>query len=187
MRSNAFRMLRTEIGTPRCPQVATRTIILAMIQRNSAVGRVDAHKMEGEATRRKFLIRAGTAAAFIGRGAGLQGEPVLTGDDFFFITSLEERTPTIIRMALGPCAMEDPGSAGVWRAIQALDPHVVLLLGDTPYIDCSQLDFQRARYQDFAAVPDFAALLRTRPLYATWDDHDFGIDDTDGRYLVGER
>jgi alkaline phosphatase D len=63
----------------------------------------------------------------------------------------------------------------------ALDPHAVLLLGDTPYIDSTDLAVQRRRYGEFAAVPEFSEMLRRRPLYATWDDHDFGANDTDGR------
>ncbi|MDP7206778.1 MAG: alkaline phosphatase D family protein, partial [Pirellulaceae bacterium] len=35
-------------------------------------------------------------------------------------------------------------------------------------------------YQEFAAVADFRRLVRTRSLYSTWDDHDFGRNDTDG-------
>jgi alkaline phosphatase D len=63
----------------------------------------------------------------------------------------------------------------------AVEPHAVVLLGDTPYIDSTVLEIQRTRYGEFAAVPEFADLLRNRPLYATWDDHDFGANDTDGR------
>ena len=61
----------------------------------------------------------------------------------------------------------------------------MVLLGDTPYIDSTDLAVQRTRYREFAAVPDFASLLRNRPLYATWDDHDFGANDTDGQ-LAGK-
>jgi alkaline phosphatase D len=65
--------------------------------------------------------------------------------------------------------------------MSALDPHAVVLLGDTPYIDSTELDIQRTRYREFAAVADFATLLRNTPFYATWDDHDFGANNTDGR------
>ena len=64
--------------------------------------------------------------------------------------------------------------------MRAVDPHAVVLLGDTPYIDSTDLSAQRRRYREFAAVADFRKLLRNRSLYATWDDHDFGRDDTDG-------
>lgn len=114
-----------------------------------------------------------------------QDKPLLIGEDFFFVTPPADNAPAVTRLALGSCALEDAGSAAVWRRMKALDPHAIVLLGDTPYIDCTELDAQRTRYRDFAAVPDFTRLLRNRPLYATWDDHDFGIDDTDGR-LTGK-
>jgi alkaline phosphatase D len=63
----------------------------------------------------------------------------------------------------------------------SLEPDALVLLGDTPYIDSTDLVIQRARYGEFAAVEEFADLLRGRPFYATWDDHDFGRNDTDGR------
>ena len=110
-----------------------------------------------------------------------QGQQIFGDEDTFFVTPTAEDAPTLTRLAIGSCAREDPGSSAVWRRMSAMDPHVVVLLGDTPYIDSTVLDVQRTRYGEFAAVPDFAALLRNRPLYATWDDHDFGANNTDGR------
>ena len=106
-------------------------------------------------------------------------------DGAYFVTPAPEALSAEVRIAIGSCAREDAGSASVWRRMSALDPHAVVLLGDTPYIDSTDLEVQRTRYGEFAAVPDFAALLRNRPLYATWDDHDFGANDTDGQ-LVGK-
>lgn len=110
-----------------------------------------------------------------------RGQSILGGEDTFFVTPPSQEAPTLTRLALGSCAREDPGSSAVWRRMSASDPDAVVLLGDTPYIDSTVLDVQRTRYSEFAAVPDFASLLRTRPLYATWDDHDFGANDTNGR------
>ena len=110
-----------------------------------------------------------------------QGQQMLGNEDAFFVTPTAQEVPTVTRLAIGSCAFEDAGSASVWRRMSAMDPHAVVLLGDTPYIDSTVLDFMRTRYGEFAAVPDFAALLRNRPLYATWDDHDFGQNDTNGQ------
>jgi len=109
------------------------------------------------------------------------GRTVVAGQDRFFITPLPQGSATITRLAFGSCAREDPGSAAVWRRMSALDPDCVVLLGDTPYIDSTVLEVQRTRYSEFAAVPEFARLLRNKPLYATWDDHDFGRNDSDGQ------
>ena len=113
--------------------------------------------------------------------ATYQGHSVLGAEDTFFMTPGAEDTPTRTRLVFGSCAREDAGSSVVWRGMSTTDPHAVVLLGDTPYIDSTALDVQRDRYGEFASVTAFADLLRNRPLYATWDDHDFGRNDTDGR------
>ena len=120
-----------------------------------------------------------------GYEATYQDQLILGGEDTFFVTPPEDAAPALTRLAFGSCAREDPESSAVWRRMSALDPHAVVLLGDTPYIDSTALDVQRTRYAEFAAVPDFADLLRNRSLYATWDDHDCGANDTDGR-LAGK-
>jgi len=108
-----------------------------------------------------------------------QGEALLAGGGFYFHTAAARHAGPV-RLAFASCAKEDEGSSAVWRRIDSLDPQAVVLLGDTPYIDSTELAVQRQRYQEFAAVADFRRLVRTRSLYSTWDDHDFGRNDTDG-------
>ena len=85
-----------------------------------------------------------------------------------------------VKIAFGSCANEKEGSSAVWNQMAKGDLTAVVLLGDTPYIDTTNLDVQRRRYQEFAEVPAFAKLTSSVPLYSTWDDHDFGRNDTDG-------
>ena len=108
-----------------------------------------------------------------------EGQTLVDGDDCWFETA-SAASSTIVRLTFGSCAREDEGSAAVWRRMRKLDPHAVVLLGDTPYIDSTETDVQRRRHREFAAVPDFRQLVRNRSLYATWDDHDFGRNDTNG-------
>ncbi len=84
------------------------------------------------------------------------------------------------RIAFGSCANEKEGSTKVWNRLNADNIDALVLLGDTPYIDTTDLTTQRKRYREFSAVPAFASLVSHTPLYATWDDHDFGRNDTDG-------
>ncbi len=86
-----------------------------------------------------------------------------------------------VRFMFASCAREDEATGLAWRQAAAEKPDVVVLLGDTPYIDRTDLAFQRKRYAAFASFPPMAELLRTTPWYGTWDDHDFGANDTDGR------
>ena len=87
---------------------------------------------------------------------------------------------TSARIAFGSCANEKEGSSKVWNQMNEEKIDALVLLGDTPYIDTTDLAVQRKRYQEFSAVPAFANLVAHTPVYATWDDHDFGRNDTDG-------
>ena len=93
----------------------------------------------------------------------VDGRELVHGDDFAFTTEDAERSAAV-RLAFGSCAKEEAGSSAVWLQMQAADPHAVVLLGDTPYIDSTDLRVQRRRYAEFAAVPDFRRLLRSRSL-----------------------
>lgn len=85
------------------------------------------------------------------------------------------------RLVFGSCADIDDATASTWRAIAAERADALVLIGDTPYIDTTELARQRARYRAFASVDAFEALVASTPLYAVWDDHDIGRNDTDGR------
>ena len=85
------------------------------------------------------------------------------------------------RIAFASCADEDEGSGRVWDRMNEDRIQGLVLLGDTPYIDTTKLDRQRQRYREFAAFPPFARLVAHTPVYSTWDDHDFGRNDVDGR------
>lgn len=84
-------------------------------------------------------------------------------------------------LVFGSCADEDEGTARAWRRVGALAPDAIILLGDTPYIDSTDLEIQRRRHREFAAFAPFSELARSTPVHGTWDDHDFGRNDTDGR------
>ena len=85
------------------------------------------------------------------------------------------------RIAFGSCADIDESTARCWRRIALESPDAVVLLGDTPYIDTTELLTQRRRHRMFASVDAFERLTAAVPLFGTWDDHDIGRNDTDGR------
>lgn len=88
--------------------------------------------------------------------------------------------PATVRFAISSCAREDAGSRAVWNRMAAENVDGVVLIGDTPYIDSTSLEKQTRRHQEFAAVLEYQQLLRARPCWWTWDDHDFGGNDTSG-------
>lgn len=109
------------------------------------------------------------------------GRTLVSGEKFTFRTAPAADADGATRIMFGSCAREDRGTAGTWRSVAEQQPDCVVLLGDTPYIDRTTLAHQRRRYAEFAAFAPMAELLRTTPWYGTWDDHDFGRNDVDGR------
>lgn len=55
-----------------------------------------------------------------------------------------------------------------------------VMLGDTPYLDTSDLVVARRKHRTFLQQPELARLIASRPVWATWDDHDFGGNDKHG-------
>jgi alkaline phosphatase D len=111
----------------------------------------------------------------------LAGEKVIAGDEAqVFATAPKAEKTGKVRLAISSCAKEDAGSRAVWKRMAAEKVDAVMLIGDTPYIDSTELEVQTRRHQEFAAVPEYQELLRNRPCWWTWDDHDFGGNDTSG-------
>lgn len=98
-----------------------------------------------------------------------------------FTTAPAPGQPARVRLAVSSCAKEDEGSRAVWQRMAAEKVDGVVLLGDTPYIDSTDLDKQTRRHREFAAVPEYQELLRSRPCAWTWDDHDFAGNDASGQ------
>jgi alkaline phosphatase D len=88
--------------------------------------------------------------------------------------------PARVTIAFGSCTAEDEGTGQVWNEIDAQNPDAVVLLGDAPYINSTDLVVQQSRYRAFASVIPMWKVLRRTSFYAVWDDHDFGANDADG-------
>lgn len=83
-------------------------------------------------------------------------------------------------LAMGSCA-SSTDFFDVWTRIAKQKIDGLMLLGDTPYIDNRQLSVNRMRHREFLSIPTLAALGASTPVWGTWDDHDFGGNDTDGK------
>ncbi len=105
----------------------------------------------------------------------------LDDEGFRFTVPRRHDEAQTVKITFGSCAKEDNGTAALWRHIGRTRPDAVVLLGDTPYIDSTELATQRKRYGEFVSLPAMASVLRSASYYATWDDHDFGRNDSDGR------
>lgn len=85
----------------------------------------------------------------------------------------------LTRIAFGSCAHQNKAQP-IWEAIIATKPELFLFIGDNIYGDTKDMKELRERYQKLAAIAGYQKLLKTCPLLATWDDHDYGWNDAGG-------
>jgi alkaline phosphatase D len=89
-------------------------------------------------------------------------------------------TPVRFSVAFGSCArVERHPVQPIWTAISARRPDLMLWLGDNIYADTLDPDILAECYQRQRAVPELQPLLRSTPQLAIWDDHDYGLNDSD--------
>lgn len=101
--------------------------------------------------------------------------------DQVFRTYPERRQRGTIRVAFGGCAGIVPHNERVWDRIDRFNPHAFLTLGDNVYIDDPESpDQARYLYYQRQGRPEFRRMVAGSPVYAIWDDHDFGMDDSWG-------
>lgn len=111
----------------------------------------------------------------------LQGSKEIAADKEQTIsTAPKPDQPAKVRFAISSCAKEDEGSRAVWQRMIEQNVDAVVLIGDTPYIDSTDLEVQTRRHREFAAVEEYQSLLKSRPCWWTWDDHDFAGNDSSG-------
>ena len=82
----------------------------------------------------------------------------------------------VATLGFGSCARQERPQP-IWDTINAARCDAFVLLGDNIYADTSDPAVFREKYALLAAMPGFAKLRQTTPLFATWDDHDYGIND----------
>ena len=83
-------------------------------------------------------------------------------------------------VAFGSCArvLED-GEQAIWETVERLDPDLFFWTGDNVYGDALDPDILAEEYRRQRDVPALQALLRSTPHLATWDDHDYGLNNHD--------
>ena len=94
---------------------------------------------------------------------------------FHLHTSFAEEQ-TLSRIAFGSCARQSSPQP-IWEAIVAKQPQLFLMIGDNIYGDSADMEVLKSKYAELGAQPGFQKIKKTCPLLATWDDHDFGLND----------
>ncbi|QEG39194.1 alkaline phosphatase D family protein [Roseimaritima ulvae] len=111
------------------------------------------------------------------------GETLIQADESHtFTTANAKRTGHSVTVGFVSCVDIEPN--GMWKDMQQLGVDALCLMGDTPYIDKTELEFVRGRHRSLLQLPDLAALARHTSVVGTWDDHDFGLNNGNGRNVM---
>jgi len=89
------------------------------------------------------------------------------------------------RIAWGSCFRESNPCPMLDR-LAAEKPELYLALGDNIYGDTKDMGVLRRKYRRLARQPGWQALTRTARVMGTWDDHDYGADDSGVHYKPRE-
>jgi alkaline phosphatase D len=93
-------------------------------------------------------------------------------------TAPDPRMPGQAAIGFGSC--DDFADTALWPAIRRSGVEGFVLLGDTPYIDTTEIKWVRWAYRRYSSVPGLVETFQRIPFWGTWDDHDFGANDSYG-------
>ena len=80
------------------------------------------------------------------------------------------------KIVFGSCIKQDLPTP-IFYTMAGEFPDLILFLGDNIYADTEDMTEMRANYDRLEANADFRRLRSGFPIMATWDDHDFGVND----------
>ena len=100
---------------------------------------------------------------------------------FAFCFILSANAQVISKIAFGSCINQNK-RAPLFRDVLANDPDVFIFLGDNIYGDSESIEVLKHKYDKLASKPEFQALKDSCTVLATWDDHDFGVNDGGREY-----
>ena len=96
-------------------------------------------------------------------------------------TSGQAELTTLRSIAFGSCAKQYTPQP-IWDSVIAGNPDLFIFLGDNIYGDTTDMTKLRAKYQQLGAIPGYRKLRAHCPIQATWDDHDYGLNDAGSEY-----
>lgn len=101
---------------------------------------------------------------------------------FAFVSSASADDPRpFSRILFGSCLKQNDPSP-IFETMLEHRPELLLFLGDNIYADTFDMGEMKAKYEVLGAKPDFQKLRAACPVHATWDDHDYGVNDGGAEY-----
>ena len=93
-----------------------------------------------------------------------------------------KQTNEIFKIAFGSCASEEH-DLPIFNTVVNHQPDLFIFLGDNIYGDTDNMDTLKTKYQRLGNKSSFQNLKSSTPIIATWDDHDYGLNDAGKEYL----
>lgn len=92
------------------------------------------------------------------------------------VSAEESRPEALHRIAFGSCGSQKKDQP-IWADVVAAKPDLFLFVGDNIYGDTEDMKVLADKYAQLGAKAGYQKLLATCPVLATWDDHDYGVND----------
>ena len=101
---------------------------------------------------------------------------------FVLVIVVSFLSPTVmmaetLRIAFGSCFEQDTGDPAIWQSISAMTPDLFLFLGDNVYVDSDNPEKFARDYKTLLSNKGVSQLMKQTAIMATWDDHDYGLND----------
>ena len=94
------------------------------------------------------------------------------------------RTKPITKISFGSCNNPRNGESPMYEAILRHQPDVFVWLGDNIYGDTEDMELFKKKYDELEAQKGFQKLREATTMIATWDDHDYGVNDGGNTYKM---
>jgi alkaline phosphatase D len=114
--------------------------------------------------------------------AGQVSDEILLAMLFHKMTlALHPQEKSLERILFGSCTKQEKPMP-IFRTMLAQKPELCLFIGDNIYGDTEDMAVLKAKYDLLGSNAGFAALRKSCPSLATWDDHDYGVNDGGADY-----
>ena len=94
----------------------------------------------------------------------------------FFTSSSYSKNSSELNIGFGSCAKQE-NPQPIWKAISGKNPDLFIMMGDNVYIDSDDPKVMQDSYKVLADNLNFKKFRKQTPIMATWDDHDYGLQD----------
>ncbi|MDN5201682.1 alkaline phosphatase D family protein [Fulvivirgaceae bacterium BMA10] len=100
-------------------------------------------------------------------------------------TNVNDSTAITTKIAFGSCGWEKH-PLPIFNNVVQKKPDLFIFLGDNIYGDTKNMDTLKMKYQQLGSKDSYINLKNHMPIIATWDDHDYGWNDTGKSYPFKE-